>query len=110
MDKTLRIASIIRKNLLEIIQFEVANPHLGFISIPEVKVSSDYSYAKIYVSFFNEKDEKEGMAALNHSKGFIRTELAKRMDTRRVPELNFVVDKGYQNEEKIRKILENDEK
>ncbi len=110
MDKALRIASIIKKNLSEIIQFEVNNPNLGFISIPEVKVSKDYSYAKVYVSFYNEKDEKEGMAALNHSKGFIRSELAKRMDTKRVPELNFVVDKSYQNEEKMRQILDNIDK
>ncbi len=110
MEKSLRVASIIKKNLLEIIQFEISNPRLGFISIPEVKVSKDYSYAKVYVSFLDERDEKEGMRVLNHSKGYIRTELAKRMDTRRVPELTFVVDKGYQNEERIREILENDKK
>ncbi len=110
MDKSLRVASIIKKNLLEIIQFEVSDPRLGFISIPEVKVSKDYSYAKVYVSFLNEKDEKEGMKALNHSKGYIRTELAKRMDTKRVPELTFVIDKGYKNEARIRELLENDSK
>ncbi|MCD8204428.1 MAG: 30S ribosome-binding factor RbfA [Coprobacillus sp.] len=110
MEKSLRVASIIKKNLLEIIQFEVNDPRLGFISIPDVKVSKDYSYAKVYVSFLNEKDEREGMKALNHSKGYIRSELAKRMDTKRVPELTFVLDKGYKNEARIRELLENDEK
>ena len=105
-NKEERIQSLITKNISEIIQFELKNPHLGFLSIPEVKVSKDFSHAKVYVSFFKKEDEKEGIKVLEHSKGFIRTELAKRMDTRRVPELSFVLDDGYQREERISELLE----
>jgi len=101
-----RIASVIRKNIAEIIQFKVHDPHLGFVSIPEVKVSSDFSYAKVYVSFIKEEDIKPSLAALNKAKGFIRSELAKKMDTRRVPEIVFELDDGYQREERISKLLE----
>lgn len=104
-NKQERIATLIRKNIAEIIQFELKNPHLGFVSIPEVKVSKDFSYAKIYVSFINEKDENEGMEVLEHSKGFIRSSLAKKMDTRRCPELSFVLDDGYKREERISELL-----
>ena len=83
-NKQERIAALIRKNIAEIIQFDLKNPHLGFVSIPEVKVSNDFSYAKVYVSFINENEIKEGMEVLNHSKGFIRSELASKMDTRRM--------------------------
>lgn len=107
-NKQERIASIIRKNIAEIIQIELKNPHLGFVSIPEVKVSKDFSYATIYVSFFNEKESKEGMEVLEHSKGFIRSSLAKKMDTRRCPELRFVLDKGYEREERITELLNKD--
>ena len=104
-NKQERIATLIRKNIAEIIQFELKNPHLGFLSIPEVKVSKDFSYAKIYVSFFREEDEKMGMEVLEHSKGFIRSSLAKKMDTRRCPELSFVLDDGYKKEERINELL-----
>lgn len=104
-NKEERIATIIRKNLAEIIQMELKNPRLGFLSIPEVKVSKDISYAKIYVSFFFEKDIKEGLEILEHSKGFIRSSLAKKMDTRRCPELIFVLDEGYKREERINELL-----
>ena len=104
-NKQERIATLIRKNIAEIIQFELKNPHLGFVSIPEVKVSKDFSYAKVYVSFFDEKQEQEGMEVLEHSKGFIRTELAKRMDTRRCPDIVFVLDEGYKREERISQLL-----
>lgn len=104
-NKQERIATLIRKNIAEIIQFELKNPHLGFISIPEVKVSKDFSYAKVYVSFIKEEDEKMGMEVLEHSKGFIRSSLAKKMDTRRCPELTFVLDDGYKREERIIELL-----
>ena len=104
-NKQERIATLIRKNIAEIIQFELKNPHLGFVSIPEVRVSKDFSYAKVYVSFINENEVKEGLEVLEHSKGFIRSALAKKMDTRRVPELSFVLDEGYKKEERISEIL-----
>ena len=106
-NKQERIATLIRKNIAEIIQFELKNPHLGFISIPEVRVSKDFSHAKIFVSFIKEEDIQEGLEVLEHSKGFIRSSLAKKMDTRRVPELSFVLDEGYKKEERINEILNN---
>ena len=75
------------------------------MTIPEVKVSNDFSYAKVYVSFINEKEIKEGMEVLEHSKGFIRTQLASKMDTRRVPEISFVLDDGYKREARIEELL-----
>ena len=107
-NKQERIATLIRKNIAEIIQFELKNPHLGFVSIPEVKVSKDFSYAKVYVSFIRDEDAKEGMEVLEHSKGFIRSSLAKKMDTRRCPELSFVLDDGYKREERITELLNKD--
>lgn len=104
-NKQERIATLIRKNIAEIIQMELKNPHLGFVSIPEVKVSKDFSIAKVYVSFFNENEEKEGMEVLEHSKGFIRSSLAKKLDIRRCPELTFVLDEGYKREERINQLL-----
>jgi len=104
-NKQERIASIIRKNIAEIIQFEVKDPHLGFISIPEVRVSKDFSYATVYVSFFKDEDIEPSLQALNKAKGFIRTELAHKLDTRRVPEIRFVLDEGYKREERISELL-----
>lgn len=104
-NKQERIATIIRKNIAEIIQFEVKDPHLGFVSIPEVKVSKDFSYATVYVSFIKDEDIEPSLEVLNKAKGFIRTELASKMDTRRVPEIRFVLDEGYKREERISELL-----
>ena len=104
-NKQERIATIIRKNIAEIIQFEVKDPHLGFVSIPEVKVSKDFSYATVYVSFIKDEDIEPSLEVLNKAKGFIRSELASKMDTRRVPEIRFVLDDGYKREERISELL-----
>ena len=100
-----RIATIIRKNVSEIIQFQLRDPNIGFISIPEVKVSKDFSYATVYVSFLNEDDIKPSLEALNKAKGYIRSELAGKLDIRRVPEIRFVLDEGYKREAKIEELL-----
>ena len=100
-----RIASIIRKNVTEIIQFQIRDPHLGFVSIPEVRVSKDFSYADVYVSFINEEDEKPSLEVLNKARGFIRSELATKLDIRRVPEIRFKVDDGWKKEARIEELL-----
>lgn len=100
-----RIASIIRKNITEIIQFQIRDPHLGFVSIPEVKVSKDFSYADVYVSFINEEETNPSLEVLNKAKGYIRSELASKLDIRRVPEIRFKVDDGWKKEARIEELL-----
>ena len=81
------------------------DPHLGFVSIPEVRVSKDFSYATVYVSFIKEEEIEPSLEVLNKANGFIRSELASKMDTRRVPEIRFVLDEGYKKEERIAELL-----
>lgn len=104
-NKTERVRAIIIRNLSEIIQMEIKNPKLGFVSIPEIKVSNDLSHAKIYVSFFDDKYSHQKMEILEKAKGFIRTQLAKKMATRRVPELTFELDETYKNAQHLEEIL-----
>lgn len=107
--KAEKIAGIIQKNISEIIQFDLKDPKIGFITITDVTVTNDLSIAKVYVSFLGQKAREEaGMKAIERSKGFIRSHLAKRLSMRKVPELIFLVDKSLEKgnhiEEIIRKI------
>lgn len=104
-DRQARIETIIKKNITEIIQYKLKDPHLGFHTITDVKVSKDFSYATVLVSFFLEKDRLKGMQTLNKAKGFIRSELAKTLDTRRCPEIRFMLDDGFDQEAKISEAL-----
>lgn len=104
-DRKQRIQSIIGKNITEIIQFEVKNPHIGFVTISEVKVSSDFSYAKVYVSFLGSKNPENNLKELNKAKGFIRSSLAKKLDIRKTPEITFELDNSFDRAERIDKLI-----
>lgn len=101
-----RINQIVQKEVSDIIQFTLKDPTIGFITITDVSVTNDYSYATIYVSFLGKQERNEaGMKALNRAKGFIRSELAKRLTIRKVPDLIFKLDETLNKSRKIDAIL-----
>lgn len=101
-----KVAGIIQKEISEIIQFELKDPKVGFITITDVEVSGDLSQAKIFVSFLGQEARKEaGMKALERSKGFLRTQLAQRLTIRKVPQLIFLHDTSLERGNKIEKII-----
>ena len=50
-DKIKRIEMLIKKNISEIISFEVRNKSIGFVTVTDCKLSTDYQYCRVYVSF-----------------------------------------------------------
>ena len=104
--KQKRLEGIIRKNLMEILQFDVKDPNVGFVTITDVKVTNDHSYAKVYVSFIGATNRKEALAALERAKGFIRSELSQRLDIRRCPDLIFEIDKAEENARHIDALID----
>ena len=104
--KQKRLEGIIRKNLMEILQFDVKDPNVGFVTITDVKVTNDHSFAKVYVSFIGATHRKEALAALERAKGFIRSELSQRLDIRRCPDLIFEIDKAEENARHIDAIID----
>lgn len=101
-----RIDEEYRKELSQIIGYELKNPNVtGIISVTKVKVTPDLKYAKVYVSILNSKNIKETMEGLKKSSGFIRTELAKRINLRNTPELIFEIDDSIEYGAKIDSIL-----
>ncbi|MBR3310467.1 MAG: 30S ribosome-binding factor RbfA [Solobacterium sp.] len=104
--KQKRLEGIIRKNVSDIIQFGVKDPNVGFITITDVSVSKDHSYATIYVSFLGKEERgAAGMKALERAKGYIRSELSKRLSIRRCPELIFEMDEAMKYGQHIDEII-----
>ena len=101
-----RIDEEYRKELSQIIGYELKNPNVtGMISVTKVKVTTDLKYAKVYVSILNSKNIKDTMDGLKKSSGFIRSELAKRVNLRNTPELIFEIDDSLEYGAKIDSIL-----
>lgn len=91
-----RVAQELQKELALIIQREIKDPRVGMmVTVSGVEMSRDLAYAKIFVTFLNDKDEdavKQGVKALQDAAGFIRSLLGKAMRLRIVPELTFFYD------------------
>ena len=101
-----RIDEEYKKELSQIIGKELKNPNVtGLISVTKVKVTSDLKFAKVYVSILNSKNVKDTLAGLKKSSGYIRTELAKRVNLRNTPELIFELDDSIEYGAKIDSIL-----
>ena len=101
-----RIDEEYRKELSQIIGYELKNPNVtGMISVTKVKVTTALKYAKVYVSILNSKNIKDTMDGLKKSSGFIRSELAKRVNLRNTPELIFEIDDSLEYGAKIDSIL-----
>jgi len=91
-----RVSQELQKEIAIILQREIKDPRLGMMTtVSGVEVSRDLAYAKVFVTFLNDKDEdavKEGIKVLQDASGYIRSLLGKAMRLRIVPELTFVYD------------------
>ena len=101
-----RINEQYKKELSQIINYELKNPNAtGMISVTKVKVTNDLKFAKVSVSILNAKDVKQTLAALKKSAGFIRSELARRVNLRNTPEIIFELDDSMEYGARIDTIL-----
>lgn len=101
-----RINEELKKEISHIINYELNNPNItGLISVTKAKITPDLKYAKIYVSILNSKNIKETLIGLKKSSGYIRTEIAKKINLRITPELIFELDDSIEYGAKIDSIL-----
>lgn len=99
-----RVSDEIQKNLAKLLQIDLKDPRVGFVTISGVDVSGDMSFADVYVTWMHAQsanDCHEQLAALKGSAGFLRSKLAKQLTTRIVPKLRFKFDESYANGQKM---------
>ena len=103
-----RISSQMTKEISYILATEVKDQTLKFVTITDCKVTNDLSFAKVYYTILDESKIEESKKAFKNAKGYIRRELADRIDIRHIPELEFIYDEsieyGKRIEEKIKEI------
>lgn len=101
-----RIGDQIRVELADLLQHEVRDPRIGFVTVTEVRMSPDLKYARAYVSIFGDEQQKrDSFAALERAVGFLRSQVGKRLALRFVPELRFVLDETLDTSERIESLL-----
>ena len=101
-----RIQKEMIRELSYILQTEVKDQCIKFVTITDCKVTNDLSFAKVYFTVLDEKKKEETEKALKQASGFIRKNLSEKMDIRHTPELIFIYDESIEYGKKIEDIIE----
>ncbi len=106
--RTRRIAEQIQRELADVIRTGLKDPRVtGFITITDVEVSQDQSHAKVYFTILGDDGKIEETAAgLKRAAGFLRTQLAQRMQLRTVPTLDFQYDASVERGMKLSRLID----
>ncbi len=95
------------KREISLIISQLKDPRIPKVSsVTNVHITPDLKFAKVFVSFFGDEEIiNNAIKALNSAKGFIRRELAHRIEIRSTPELTFVFDDSIEHGAHISKLL-----
>lgn len=104
--RTAQVGELIRDAVAYILQREIQDPAIRFVTIMDVEVSVDLRIARIYVSVLGTDQERnETLAALDRQKGRIRHLIGQRVSLRTLPELDFRIDETAERAEEIERLL-----
>ena len=105
-----RINEEMKKELASVVMTDIRDPRLtAMVSITDVEVTKDLSYAKVYVSIFGtDKEKADSLEAIKNASSFLRREIGRRMNLRHTPELvimlDTTIDRGMHIDDLIRRI------
>lgn len=105
--RTIRINEAIRKEVAELIRNEIKDPRVNnaLISVVEVDTTNDLKYCKIYISVLEDTKKEDAIKGLNAASGYIRKEIARRVNLRNTPELLFRLDESMEYGMKMAKVI-----
>ena len=103
-----RVQEKVKFEVARILQSEMNDPRMGFVTVVGCELSKDYRHCKLYVSILSEKEaeERKVMRALSDATGYIQRLVAGGLRTRVTPQLEFFQDKGAEQSVKISSLLD----
>ncbi len=103
--KLKRYNSLFEKEISSILQNEVKDEEIRFVTVTGCDITNDLSFCKVYVTVLEKEKKETTMEALKGAASFIREQLSKRIEIRHTPELRFLYDDSIANGERIESII-----
>ena len=101
-----RVAEAVREVASETILFELRDPRVKGVTVTRAEVSGDLQHAKVYVSLMGAPGEQNlCLRGLRHAAGFIQSKLARRLQTRFTPVIEFVLDQGVKKSIEMTRLI-----
>jgi ribosome-binding factor A len=92
-DRMRRVDHAIRKVIGDAVAVEIKDPRVGFVTVTDVRTSSDMSQARVFVSVLGDEAQRaDTMAGLNSAHGFLQARIASELHLKRTPTLAFTYD------------------
>ncbi|MEO7795913.1 MAG: 30S ribosome-binding factor RbfA [Thermoanaerobaculia bacterium] len=105
--RTDRVADSLRKELSMLLMREVRDPRVALATISRVQVARDLGHARIWISVLGDETvRQQTMEGIEHAKGFLRTQIGRRLKLRVTPELAFELDRGAEYLQDMTELLE----
>ncbi len=105
--RSTRVGEQIREDLTELLAREVHDPGIGFLTITRVQVTADLQIARAYYTTLGDAQaRKETRRALDRATPFLRRQLGRRLQLRRIPELQFFFDESIERLDRVERILQ----
>ena len=101
-----KLQEFIQQELSKIILTGLKDPRIGFVTVTGVEMTGDLRSAKVYLSLMGSEEQKKNTwDGLQHSLGFLRTEVGRRLGIRHTPELSLHRDNSLDKSDHIQKLL-----
>jgi ribosome-binding factor A len=100
-----KIADQIQKDVVEILRKDVKDPRIEWVTISEVEVNQDHSWAKIYWTVLDDKKKDQVAHALHAATGFVRSKLSQGFKTYTIPQIKFIYDDSLVRGAKILDVI-----
>lgn len=102
-----RISDQIQRDLANLIRGEVKDPRIGMVTLTGVEVSNDYRHAKVFFTILGDvATAARAQQGLDKASGFLRSQLAKGLGLRIVPELHFVHDESVERGARLSRLID----
>jgi len=104
--RTDRLDSQIRQELMDLMQREMQDPRIGFATVTRVETARDLGHARVWVSVLGTPEERDrSLAALTDAAGWLRRRLGDRLQLRHVPELSIHLDDSIASGDRVLRLL-----
>lgn len=100
-----RIADQIHKDVVNILRNEIKDPRINWVTVNEVVVNDDNTWATIYWTVLNKEDKDLVIKGLDKARGFIRSLLSKGFQTYTIPQIKFVYDESLDRASRIEELI-----
>lgn len=101
-----RLSEMIREEIGEIIAGELRDPRVGLVQVTEVKMAPEMRVAHVFVSVMGGAEaQRASLEGLLAARGYLRAELAHRLNVRQIPELRFEIDRSAELGSRLDRLL-----